>query len=547
MATKTSQRKITLKWDRLLRLIPNYDPIETAGDCWFDADSADRAINFFNDHLCFIEGEKAGEPFKLENWQKAIVGNLFGWMRPDGTRRYRESFVFVPRKNGKTPLMAAIINYVAFCDNEPGAQIYSAAGEREQAALVFRHAAGMIHRNSELEKRCRIYRTFKSIEFYSGDTIYKALSADADTKHGLNAHLVVNDELHIQPNRDLVDTLETATASRKQPMIIHITTAGYDKNTICYEKYDYACKVRDGIIADSKYLPVIYEIDEKDDWTDENTWKKANPNLGVSVSLDYLRSACKEAQEVPAKENTFKRLHLNVWTEQETRWLSMDKWNNCPAIDMQLKGMSGFAGLDLSSNKDITAFVMVFPYEDKYFVIPKFWIPKEHAHEREKRDGVPYSQWAKDGYISMTDGDVVDYEFVINDIMAEFEKYNIKCVAFDRFAFESVRQRFLIVGAPEDRFVSFGQGFVSMSQPMKEVENLILSGRLVHNNNPILTWMASNVAVKQDPAGNVKADKSKSSEKIDGIVAMIMAVGLATTMPETKTSIYEMRGIRTIG
>ena len=542
MITAVKPKPAILNWDKILRTIPDYNPIATAGDCLFDEEAAARVVNFFTDHLCFIEGEKAGQPFQLEIWQQAIVANLFGWKRPDGTRRYREAFIFVPRKDGKTPLVAGIINYVAFCDNEPGAQIYSSAGEREQAALTFRHAAGMIHRNPDLDKRCRVYRTYKSIEYYNGDAVYKALSADADTKHGLNAHLIVNDELHIQPNRDLIDTLETSTASRRQPMIIHITTAGFDKHSICYEKYDYACKVRDGIIKDEKFLPVIYEIGEDDKWTEESTWRKANPNLGVSVSLDYLRSACKEAQEVPAKENTFKRLHLNVWTEQETRWLSMDKWNACPVADVNLVGCSGFAGLDLSGTRDITAFVMLFLLNGFFHVVPKFWIPADKAHEREKRDGVPYTEWAKQGFISMTPGDVVDYDFVINDIMKSFEQYKIDGVAFDRFAFESIRQRFLKLGVKEDKFISFGQGFVSMSQPMKETESIILSGRMVHNNNPVLKWMASNVAVSQDAAGNVKPDKKKSIEKIDGIVALIMAIGLATTQPEKQLSVYETRG-----
>jgi len=539
---------VSSKWVDTLEVIPGYSPIETAGDCWFDGERAYNAIDFFKTHLCFIEGKKAGEPFILEPWQKSIIANLFGWVRPDGTRRYRETFVFVPRKNGKTPLVAGIVNLVAFTDGEPGAQIYSAAGEREQAALTFRHAKGMIERNPALKKRSHVYRTFKSIEYYNGDCIYKALTADADTKHGLNAHLVVNDELHIQKDRDLVDTLETSTASREQPLIVHITTAGYDKHTICREKYDYACKIRDGIINDSKFLPVIYEVSEEDDWTDEQTWIKANPNLGVSVSLDYLKSACKEAQDVPAKENTFKRLHLNIWTEQETRWLSMKKWDECndTYTAKKLLGRTCYAGLDLSSNKDITAFTMMFPLDGKCVVIPKFWIPRANAKERERRDGVPYSEWAREGYITMTEGNVVDYEYVIDDIMKECEKYKVNRIAFDRFMFEPIRQRFLRIGAPEDKFISFGQGYVSMSQPMKELENLILDGHLIHNNNPVLRWMASNVAVSQDPAGNIKADKKKSPEKIDGIVAMIMGLGIMLVEPDEPQSIYETQGLRTI-
>ena len=300
--------------------------------------------------------------------------------------------------------------------------------------------------------------------------------------------------------------------------------------------------VRDGLIKDSKYLPVIYEVEEVDDWTSEKIWHKANPNLGVSVSLDYLKSACKEAQDIPAKENTFKRLHLNIWTEQETRWLAMDKWRACPELELDLTGQKCFAGLDLSSNKDVTAFVMVFKYNDGFIVLPKFWIPKDNAHDRINRDRVPYDVWARDGFLTMTEGNVVDYAVIEKDILELCSKYDLQGMAFDRFGFEAIRQRFVGLGVPEDKMISFGQGFVSMSQPMKDLEKLVLSENLIHNNNPVLDWMASNVSVKQDEAGNIKPDKKKSIEKIDGIVALIMAIGLATTKPEQQPSIYETRG-----
>jgi phage terminase large subunit-like protein len=547
--SKKTKLSVFSKWGKLLEMIPGYSPIETAGDCWFDEERAQLSIDFFHEHLVFIEGEKAGQPFILELWQQSILANIFGWIRPDGTRRYREAFLFEPRKNGKTPFAAGIVDFVAFADGEPGAQIYSSAGEKEQAALIYRHAAGMIARNPELAKRARCYRTFKSIEFYEGDCIYRALTADADTKHGQNTHLVINDELHIHKNRDLIDTLETSTASRREPLIIHITTAGFDKHSICYEKYSYAKKVRDGDIDDPKFFPVIYEALEDDDWTDEKVWYKANPNLGVSVSLDYFKGACQKAQDIPASENTFKRLHLNIWTEQETRWLSMIKWNACDekCDEANLIGRECFAGLDLSSNKDITAFVMAFKVDNNIVLIPRFWIPKANAHERERKDGVPYSLWERQGFLTMTEGNVIDYEYVIDDIQKDFEKFDVRGVAFDRFGFEAVRQRFIRVGADESKFISFGQGYLSMSPPMKELEKLVLEGVIVHNDNPVLKWMASNVAVLQDPAGNVKTNKDKSSEKIDGIVASIMAIGLMTVDPGATVSVYETRGIRSVG
>lgn len=517
--------------------LTGYDPYETAGDCWFDEGAAQGVVDFFEDELVLIEGKCAGRSFHLADWQQKIVRNLFGWKRPDGTRRYRESFIFVPRKNGKTPFAAGIINYVAFCDGEPGAQIYSAAGEREQAALVFRHAAGMVHRNSELNSQSRVYRTYKSIEYGGGSTVYKALSADSDTKHGLNAHLVINDELHVQPNRDLVDTLETATASRTQPLTLHITTAGFDRSTICYEKYDYAKKVRDGIIDNPYFLPVIYEADTEDDWTMEDTWAKANPNLGVSVEIDYIRQACKEAQQIPAKENTFKRLHLNIWTEQDVRWISSDKWDELAGkVDTDV---ACFAGLDMSTTTDLTAFVLAFQHEESFHIKPFFFAPRENAIHREKKDGVPYLTWARENHIELTSGDVVDYDHVrkrINDIG---KQYNIRGIAADRW-----NSTQLITQLAGDGFevVPFGQGFASMSAPSKKLEELILKGAITHDNNPVMNWCMSNVSIKEDVAENIKPIKAKKTERIDGVVAMVMALGLSIQAEILKPSVYETRG-----
>ena len=519
--------------------IPGYDPTATAGDCCYDVDAADHAVGFFAKHLVFIEGVTAGQPFILEPWQESIVRNLFGWKRPDGTRRYRESFIEVARKNGKSPLCAGIINYVAFCDNEPGAQIYSTAGEREQAALVFRHAAGMINRNAELKKRSRIYRTYKSIEFYGGDTVYKALSADADTKHGLNAHVVINDELHVQVNRDLVDAMETATASRRQPMIIYITTAGYDKKTICWEKYDYACKVRDGIINDPYFLPVIFETLPEDDWKDEKVWRKANPNLGVSVSLAYLKQACKEAQEVPAKENTFRRLHLNQWTEQESRWLSMDVWNDCATdyTEKDLEGKACYGGLDLSTTTDLSAFVLYFPETRSVLCYP--FAPKENAHRRSKRDKVPFLDWYRGGFITLTDGDVIDYDVIRAKINELGKRFNIKCIAVDRWNCTQITTQ---LDGDGFKVVPMGQGYQSMTAPTKEIEKLVVGRELRHNNHPVMNWCISNVSVEQDAAGNIKPSKKKSTERIDCAAALVNALAGYLANP-VKESIYETRGL----
>jgi phage terminase large subunit-like protein len=536
-----SIRKKTL--EDICRIIPGgYDPFASAGECTFDRKLAKRSLDFFAEHLVFIEGDRAGQPFVLEDWQKSIIANLFGWIRPNGSRRYREAFIFVPRKNGKTPLCAGIIDYVGFCDNEPGAQIYSAAGEKEQASLVFRHAAGMIFRNPELDKRARVYRTFKSIEFNRGDSIYKALSSEADTKQGYNSHLVINDELHVQPNRDLVDALSTSTGTRRQPLIIHITTAGWDRHSICYEKYDYACKVRDGIIQDDTFFPVIYEIGEKDDWRKEKTWRKANPNLGVSVTLEYLKKECQRAQDVPAYENTFRRLHLNQWTQQDVRWIPMDRFRECKGKRTRIEDFAGkpcYAAIDLSSTTDLCCVDYLFQ-DEKFHFLADCFIPEVNARKRMERDRVPYLTWAEQGYITLTPGDVVDYDRIRARVNEVGKIVDIRGIAFDRWNATQLSTQLKGDGFNVEMF---GQGFASMSAPSKKFMELILSKLLDYGDNPVIEWCASNVTAEIDAAENIKPSKKKSSERIDAIVAALMALGLCIATPLVLPSIYETEGV----
>lgn len=536
--TTTPQNPIS-GWDK----IPNYSPWDNPHDCILDVEKAKEVIEFFHNELVFIEGKRAGTPFELELWQQSIVAALFGWFRPDGTRRYREAFIFVPRKNGKTPYCAGIIDYVGFCDGEPGAQIYSSAGERDQAALTFRHAAGMIARNRTLSKCSRTYRTYKSIEYGSdGTTVYKALSADADTKHGQNIHVVVNDELHVHKTRDLIDTLETGTASREQPLIIHITTAGFDKETICREKYDYACKVRDGIIDDPYFLPVIYEAQEGDDWTSEETWKKANPNYGVSVSPEYIRKACKEAEEIPAKENTFKRLHLNIWTEQDVRWLSKEVWDECGSdyTEDDLYGKVCYGGLDLSSTTDLSCFVLFFPDTGSILCYP--FAPHDGAHRRGRRDKAPYIDWHRDGFIELTPGDVIDYDRIRTKINELDKKFNIQAVAIDRWNATQISTQ---LDGDGFKVIPMGQGYASMSAPSKEMEKLVLERAIKHNRHPAMNWCISNISIEQDAAGNIKPSKKKSPERIDCVVALVNAIAGCLVEPINE-SIYETRGVLTL-
>jgi phage terminase large subunit-like protein len=497
---------------------------KTTPACSLDAKAADIAVRFFEENLTHSKGELGGKAFVLEQWQKEYVGKLFGTLNGD-VRQYRTSLLAIPRKNGKSTLCAGIALKLMF-DGEPGAEIYSCAADRDQARLVFEMAKVCVENSPKLRSRLRVFRN--SIVREDTHSTYKALSAEAFTKHGLNAHGIIFDELHAQPDRELWDVMTTSTGARRQPLCVAITTAGFDRKSICWEIWRYALAVRDGAIKDATFLPAIYAAEASDDWTAETTWRKANPNLGVSVKLDDLRVRCKRAQDMPSEENTFKRLHLNMWTEQDTRFLQMAHWAQgdkpCPVM---LDGRECFAGLDLATTYDTTCFCMLFPLEDgTFWAEPHFWIPEENMRDRVKRDRVPYDVWAKAGKLHLTPGNVTDFDQVRADIVALSKKYNIRQVAIDRWNAHQITTQLQGEGI---NVLGFGQGYGSMSSPTAALEAAVVGGKLLHGGHPVLAWQASNVAVQSDHQGNKKPSKAKSTERIDGIVALIMALGIHAT------------------
>ena len=490
-----------------------------------------RIARFIN-NLTHTKGEWAGQPFDLRSWQRDIVAPLFGTLRADGLRRYRTCYIEIPRKNGKTELAAAVALYMLIGDGEAGGEVYSAAVDRDQAALVFGVAAQMVRNDRELLAMCDIVDSRKTIVHRPSGSVYRAIPAEAAGRHGYNASAVIYDELHAAPNRDLYDVLATSTGARRQPLIFVITTAGWDRNSICWELHDYSLKVRDGIIDDPSFMPVIFAAPDDADWLDEGVWRAANPALGDFRSLDEMRTAALRAREVPGQQNAFRRLYLCQRTEQADRWLDMAVWdeNDARTPADALEGRDCFAGLDLSSTTDITALELYFP--DGGDVLSFFWVPEERMRERSFRDRVPYEAWVRDGFIRMTDGNVVDYDEIRADINEFGGRYHIRELAIDRW--NSTQLQTQLMG---DGFtvVPFGQGFASMTAPTKELERLVLERRLRHGGHPVLRWMASNVAVKQDPAGNLKIDKAKSTERVDGMVALAMAVGRAMVSEEAPT------------
>ena len=451
-----------------------------------------------------------------------------------------------PRKNGKSELAAAIALYLLTADGEGGAEIYSCAADREQASIVFRIAADMVRQDEDLSSLCKIVDHSKRIIVKSTGSLYQAISADAFTKHGLNASGVIFDELHAQPNRELWDVMTTSGGTRRQPLVFAITTAGFDRESICWEQHSYSENIIKGIFTDSTFYPIIYSAPDEADWKDEKVWKACNPGLlgeDPFRSIDEMRSLCEKAKQTPALENTFRRLYLCQWTQQETRWMPLETWDATAGVveEKDIEGENCYAGLDLASTSDIAALVLVS--EDKssvYDILPFFWIPLDNIEKRIKNDRVPYDVWVKEGLIKVTPGNVIDYRVIFNDIMELRDRFVIQEVAYDPWGATQ-----LAVELQDNGFnmIQFRQGFASMAAPTKELMALTLQKKLRHGGNAVLRWMANNMVVKQDPAGNLKPDKGKSKEKIDGMVALIMALDRAVRNGRSK---YEEEGLRTL-
>lgn len=521
------------------------------GGMWFDERAAGKAVAFFERVLKHSKGEWEGQPFLLQGWQRGFVRELFGWKRGDGTRRYRRAYLEVPRKNGKSTLAAGIALMMLYADGEPGAEIYSAASDRDQAAICFDQAKAMVEEAPALLKMSTLFR--RSIVVPGTRSSYKVLSAEAYSKHGLNAHGVIFDELHAQPSRELWDVLTTATGARRQPLVVAITTAGYDRESICWEVHEYARQVAAGIIEDSSFLPVIYAADELDDWTNPAVWAKANPGLGATVKTEYIEEECRRAVSSPNYQNAFRRLHLNQWTQQESRWLDMRAWDACAGgeagreWEAALAGRACYAGLDLASTTDLAALALVFPAlteEEPYRIVMRYWTPGGTLRERALQDRAPYVEWSRDGWLAATPGDVIDYVRVRAEIERLSKVFNLREVAFDRWGAVQMSQELMAAGLT---MIQFGQGYASMSAPAKDLERLMLEGKLAHGGQPVLRWNADNVTVLGDAAGNIKPDKARSTGRIDGVVALIMALDRALRHAvSSKPSVYAERGLRTV-
>lgn len=511
----------------------------------YDKKKADRAVTFI-ENLCHTKGKWARTPFWLLPWQEQLIRDIFGIVKADGNRQFRTAFVEICKKVGKSELAAAVALYLLYADNEPSAEVYGAAADRQQASIVFDVAKQMVEMSPALMKRSKLMGATKRIVNYSNAGYYQVLSAEVGGKHGFSVSGLVFDEIHTQPNRQLYDVLTKGSSdARQNPLHFIITTAGNDRHSIAYELHTKAVDILEGRRVDPTFYPVVYGLKDDEDWEDEANWYKVNPSLGYTVDIERLRDAYREAKQNPADEVTFKWLRCNMWVSSTVAWIpdAIYMRGNEAINAALLEGRDCYAGLDLSSTGDITALVLIFPPRDKnekYVLLPYFWIPEETIPRRVKANSVPYDIWEKQGYIMATEGNVIHYNFIEKFIMDLSEKYHILEIAVDRWNATQMIQNLEGEGFT---IVPFGQGFSSMSAPTKEFYRLLMEGRIIHGGNPVLRWMAGNVVIDTDPAGNIKVTKAKSKEKIDGIVAAIMALDRCIRQEGQSGSVYDERGL----
>ena len=513
----------------------------------FDEARARRVIRFI-ECLKHTKGEFHGKPFHLLPWQEKIVRDVFGTVRDEDPdmRQFNQVYIEIGKKNGKSELGAALALNMLINDDEWKAEVYSCASDRQQAGIVFDVAVDMVQQNPTLSKLVKIIPSTKRMVYQPTGSIYQVLSSEVATKHGLNVSACIFDELHTQPTRALYDVMTQGSGdARKQPLWFFLTTAGTDRNSVCWEVHQKAMDILEGRKRDPRFYPVVYGLPDDADWKDEENWQKCNPSLGYTITIDKVRDAFSKAMETPADENMFRQLRLNQWVKQSVRWMPMDKWDECGATvdEYNLEGRACYAGLDLSSTSDLTTLVLVFPPEDEgepYQVLPFFWLPEETLQLRVRRDHVMYDVWQKQGFIHTTEGNVVHYGFIEQFIIQLGERFNIREIAYDRW-----NATMMVQALEDDGFtmVPCGQGFKDMSPPTKELMRLVLERNLAHGGHPVLRWNMDNAYVRTDPAGNQKIDKQKSTEKVDGAVAMVMGLDRAMKNLNGGGSVYDERGL----
>lgn len=525
-------------------------------------DLAVHKISFFPDVLRLNGGEFEGKPFVLEPFQQFIVGSLFGWLSPDGYRRFRVAYIEMGKGNGKSPLAAGIGILMQLADQEPRAEIYAAATKKDQAMILFRDAVAMRDQSPKIAERLTKYGGANCWNLYDKEkgSFFRAISSE-DSQSGPRPHCGLIDELHEHPNSIVVDMMRAGTKGRRQALILEITNSGFDRNTVCFAHHEYSERIVKGAVDDESWFAYVCGLDEDDDWRDETVWPKANPNLGVSITLKYLREQVREAIGMPSKQSLVRRLNFCEWVGSEEPWIDIDAWMATEhfLVLEDYAGRECFGGLDLSGKNDLSALALVFPTPEGFDAVPFFWTPEQGLKDREDRDRAPYSQWVREGHLLTTPGRSIDYAYIAHQIMELTRRYSLKAIAFDRWRIEDLLRELDEVGisaetvepgaeaegSPDLLLINHGQGFKDMGPAVEALETSVLNSQLRMQTNPVMRMCSLNAQCTSDPAGNRKFDKrpGKSTGRIDGIVALAMALRCAMGVSRTGPSVYETRGV----
>lgn len=515
---------------------------------YFDEAKAEKAIAFFR-ALKHTKGRWAGVPFNLQPFQEHRIRQIYGRMNADGTRQIKTAYVEEPRKNGKSEEAAGHALKLLFADGEQGAEVYGAAFTKDQAGIVYRVAKSMTLGSPILKPRATVLAAVKRIVAPKTDSFYWAIPHEAGSAQGFNTSGSVIDEYHVWKSGDLRDALKKGMGTRVNPLEFIITTAGFDRTSPCYELHQYAEQVISGAIDDPTFYAEIHAAPPDADWTDENVWKACNPALGVFRSIEEMRIECQRAVHMPAEENNFRRFYLNQWTQQSTRWIKMETWNaqqGATPAEGDLKGRGFYGFLDLSAVSDLTAWILLFPHKgdpEHVDVLARFWCPEARLNDPYNQYRAQYQVWKRQGFLETTEGNAVDYEFVKKRVIEDSVKFRLRRMNIDRLFQGAQLGMQLAEELGADRVFAMGMGFTSFAAPMVEFERRLLAHKINHGGNPILAWMADNVAVKTDPAGNLKPDKATSQGKIDGIVGIIGALDAQMRAEPVQESVYAHRGI----
>lgn len=501
----------------------------------FDEAAGARACRFL-ELLPHIKGEWAKPLYRdgkfyyakieLEDWQIFNEINLFGWKHVvTGLRRFRRSYEEVARKNAKSTRMAGRLLYLLTADGEPGAQVYNAATTGDQAREVFDVSRNMALREPEFLARFGVDVGKHDITVADTASSYKPLNAEGSTLDGLNVHGAGIDEVHAHKTRAVWDVIDSADGARSQPLISAITTAGSDRSGICYELRDYTIKVLTGVVSDETWFGIIYTIDEGDTWHDPEVWRKANPNLGVSVKREALEAACRKALAQPSAVNNFLTKHLNIWVNSATAWMDMQGWEKCGDKDLKLEDFAGekcWIGMDLAEKRDFAVLCLVFERDGEWFVFPRLYL-NEAAIEQ---SGNAHLQgWARVGHVVATDGNITDFDVIADDLRTYCQQFDVQEIPFDPALSRYFATKLIEEGLP---LVEVRQAPMFFTQPLIQTENLVLERKLHHDGNPVMTWMISNVEVTTSKFNGLKhPTKSREENKIDGPVAMFLALGRA--------------------